>query len=228
MKAERVWCRFISRPNRFVVLCRCGRRQIRAHLPNSGRLTGVLLPGVPLLLERAPHTKTGYRAVAARLPSGILTSLNAHLPNHQFEKILPYCFPGHRIIGRNPRIAGSVLDFLLESPLGEEIAVEVKSCTLVEDGVALFPDGVTVRGARQMQDMARHVGSGGRAAVCVVVQREDAQKFAPNAAVDPNFAHAFHHALQKGVSFRLVICRFDAEQLIPSIWGAEELLVQQG
>jgi sugar fermentation stimulation protein A len=63
--------------------------------------------------------------------------------------------------------------------------VEVKSVTLVEDGLAKFPDAPTARGARHMRELAQAVSAGLRGVVIFVIQRNDASNFTPNRAMDP-------------------------------------------
>jgi sugar fermentation stimulation protein A len=82
--------------------------------------------------------------------------------------------------------------------------VEVKSVTLVREGVALFPDAVTARGRRHLQELARLVGAGHRAAMLYVVQRADAAAFAPAAEIDPAYAEAYAAARAAGVEVAAV------------------------
>ena len=66
--------------------------------------------------------------------------------------------------------------------------MEVKSVTWVEDGVALFPDGVTSRGRRHLEHLQELVAQGHQAWNVFVVQRQDAQVLRPAAAIDPAYA----------------------------------------
>jgi sugar fermentation stimulation protein A len=84
------------------------------------------------------------------------------------------------------------------------IYLEVKSVTWVEDGVALFPDGVTSRGRRHLQHLAELVQEGHEAWQVFVVQRDDAQLFRPAAAVDPAYAQELTRSAQKGVKILVV------------------------
>lgn len=77
--------------------------------------------------------------------------------------------------------------------------VETKSCNLVEQGVALFPDAPTARGARHLRELAEAVEMGYRAAVVWFIQRDDAYAFAPHVKADPEFAEALKEARAKGV-----------------------------
>ncbi|MBE3584346.1 MAG: DNA/RNA nuclease SfsA [Limnochordaceae bacterium] len=85
--------------------------------------------------------------------------------------------------------------------------LEVKSVTLVEQGWARFPDAPTMRGRRHLQELARMVQQGGRAAILFVVQREDARGFAPNERTDPLFASALREAVDAGVQVWALSCQ---------------------
>ena len=83
--------------------------------------------------------------------------------------------------------AGSRLDFVLEAD-GRLLFLEIKSVTWVEDGVALFPDGVTSRGRRHLLHLQELAGQGHQAWNVFVVQREDARLLKPAVAIDPAYA----------------------------------------
>jgi len=94
---------------------------------------------------------------------------------------------------------GSRLDFVAD--LGDRLLfMEVKSVTWVEDGVALFPDGVTTRGRRHLEDLAGLVAQGHEAWQIFVVQRADAVRFRPAAAVDPAYARELGRVAAAGVN----------------------------
>ena len=77
--------------------------------------------------------------------------------------------------------------------------MEVKSCTLVKDGVAMFPDAKTERGRRHVRDLIKAKKEGYRACVLFVVQRTDASIFTPNHESDPEFGKALLEATSEGV-----------------------------
>ena len=77
--------------------------------------------------------------------------------------------------------------------------IETKSVTLVVDGVGLFPDAPTTRGAKHMRSLRQAVREGHRAAVVFVIQRGDVEAFATHDAADPDFAQVFREALSSGV-----------------------------
>ncbi len=220
---------FLSRLNRFSLLVRVEGKEEVAHLPNPGRLSDVLVPGREILLRLGGKgRRTSWTAVAADL-GPFLVSLDSTLPNRAFPRflaggILPE-LRGLKILAKEPRLGPGRADFLLGSGK-RRVWVEVKSVTLVEDGVALFPDAPTARGRRHLLSLAERVRAGEEAFVVFVIQRPDAQKFGPNAKVDPHFAQAFCAALEAGVEARAVVCSFDGKDLHPfAVLGPESLVL---
>jgi len=94
---------------------------------------------------------------------------------------------------------GGRLDFVAHR--GDRLVfLEVKSVTWVEEGQALFPDGVTSRGRRHLEHLMALVRQGHEAWQVFVVQREDAQGFRPAAQVDPAYARTLAQAHREGVN----------------------------
>ncbi len=91
---------------------------------------------------------------------------------------------------------GSRLDILLKT--GEKKTyVEVKNCSLVENGIALFPDAVTARGTKHLKELCRLVKQGHRGVIFFLVQRSDAERFSPAMNIDLLYAKTLSsvHAL---------------------------------
>ena len=86
---------------------------------------------------------------------------------------------------------------------------------LVVDGVALFPDAPTTRGARHLRELERVVADGYRAAVVFVVQRGDARSLAPHEEADPAFAQALCQAADGGVEIYAIACEVSGEAITP-------------
>ena len=94
----------------------------------------------------------------------------------------------------------SRFDFLLERlTTGETMLLEVKSVTLVEDSVGMFPDAVTKRGTRHLRELCEGARSGAAAAVLFIVQRSDARCVRPAVHIDPAFGAALAAASSAGV-----------------------------
>ena len=208
--------RFIRRDNRFRATVKVGGEEVWAHVPNSGKLTDLFQSGRPVWLApaAAPHRKTAFDLMLVELPSG-LVSADARLPNPLFAEALK----AGRVAGfdyaeveREVAVGASRIDFRLSGPPGE-CWVETKSVTLVEDGVALFPDVPTARGSRHLQELMALKSRGMRAAVVFVIQRQDAGAFAPHERVDPLFASTLREAMSVGVEVRALLCKVTFEEI---------------
>jgi sugar fermentation stimulation protein A len=203
--------RFIRRLNRFAALVRVGDKEECVHVRNSGRLRELLTPGRVVFLESARREgqRTRFTLALVRLAGGYV-SMDAHLPNAVIEAALRQgTLPGYRearLLRREPAMGRRRADFLLAR--GERrCLVEVKSVTLVEDGVALFPDAPTARGRAHLEHLIAARRRGLEAAILFVIQRGDALAFAPNHRTDPLFAAALERALRAGVHVCALRCR---------------------
>ncbi len=203
---------FIERLNRFVgvVALEQEGEHVNAHIATSGRLQELLVAGAPALLEKSlqPERRTQYNLKAV-MHNGGWVSIDAQAPNRLIEKALRYgalpAFSRCEFIRREPPHGSGRLDFLLMDN-GRPVYIEVKSVTLMESGVALFPDAPTERGRRHLDDLSSLVKDGFRAAVIFVVQREDAGSFAPNGRTDVSFAAALLRAAAAGVEIYAYRC----------------------
>ena len=155
---------FIRRVNRFAALVRVNGRDERVHVRNSGRLRELLVPGRPVLLEpaRREGRRTRFTLALVRLAGGYV-SVDAHLPNALVEVGLrrggvPGC-RGYCFLRREPAMGRKRADFLLGRG-DTRCLVEVKSVTLVEGGVALFPDAPTARGRSHLEHLIAACGQG--------------------------------------------------------------------
>ena len=203
--------RFVRRDNRFRVTVRVAGEPVGAHLPNSGRLTELLTPGRLCWLAGFdnPRRKTRFdlRLVAY---AGTLVSVDARLPNSLFAETVAKGrlepFRRYACFEREVQYGESRLDFRLEG-LESVCWVEVKSVTLVEDGVARFPDAPTTRGTRHVRELAKIVEKGERAAAVFIIQRADARRFAPHERADEAFGAALREAARVGVGVFAWTCQ---------------------
>lgn len=212
---------FLERPNRYLVVARLGDGTlIRAHCPDPGRLRELLLPGVTVHVSRAanPARKTAYDLRFVEHPEhGQLISLDSRLPNHLFGEGLANGFFApfrrYRQIAREVALpqshatgVRSRIDFRLNDEHESVCWIEVKSATLVEEGVAKFPDAVTARGRRHVLELAGLAASGQRSAVVFIIQRPDATRLQPQWESDPAFGQALVAAAAAGVEVYAYTC----------------------
>jgi sugar fermentation stimulation protein A len=158
----------------------------------------LLLPGRTVLLEQSGHTS---RRTASGKPTGRKTRYTLAAVIHR-EQIIPLVSTTANLIARElivPRKFPGASQIRGEVPHGRSRfdlgfcwdgarwLVEVKACTLVHDGLALFPDAPTLRGTRHLQELAALPPSL-RGGVLIVVFGESAAAFGPNPHTDPQFA----------------------------------------
>jgi sugar fermentation stimulation protein A len=187
--------RFIGRPNRFLVVCDLDGKTVYAYLPNPGRLWELLFPGRILYLVRTPPDpakSTEYTALAVE-HEGRPILLHTHRANDVVAHLLAAKkLPGFEtasVIRREARAGSSRYDFLLEKG-GRDFFLEVKSCTLFGSRIAMFPDAVTERGRRHLENLALHARQGIPGGVVFVVHSPQIDTFMPDYHTDYHFARA--------------------------------------
>ena len=203
--------RFIRRLNRFAALVDVERREYLAHVPNSGRMRELLVPGYRVLLAPAPegsNRKTSFDL--ALVDTGrFLSSADARLPNKLVaEALIQRRMPqfADYPVARGEQVFGeSRLDFLLEGPAGK-CYVETKSVTLVEEGIGLFPDAPTIRGVKHLRSLMAAREAGHQAAVVFVIQRVDAEAFSPHDVADPLLGQTLREASDADVEIWAYRC----------------------
>jgi sugar fermentation stimulation protein A len=185
--------RFLSRPNRFLIQCLWKGQILSAFLPNPGRLQELLLPGRIIYLlreEKSPLRKTRYTAVAVDR-EGHPILLHTHFTNEVARHLLQERkIPGlenAKIVRPEIQVGRSRFDFLLEEK-GKHVLLEVKSCTLVGERVAMFPDAVTERGRRHLLELAGLSKNGTKTVILFIVHWPFAKVFMPDYHTDLNFS----------------------------------------
>jgi sugar fermentation stimulation protein A len=77
--------------------------------------------------------------------------------------------------------------------------VEIKNCTLVTEGVARFPDAVTARGLKHIQELVKLAAAGFRVVMFYFIQRMDASVFKPADHIDAAYCRELRRAVKKGL-----------------------------
>lgn len=200
-------CRVVDRINRFVLTVRLEDGCHRAHINNTGRLYQFLVSGREGFC--VAHEKPGTTDV--RLFSVVEGDLGAivdtRLQVKAFEEamkmeLLPW-LRGCRLLRRDARLEGSVIDYLLQCD-GEEVYLEVKSAVLREGHHAMYPDCRSSRGRRHIRELTRHVRGGGKAIILFIAALPDMQAFRPNGPADPALYEALVAAHDAGVGIKAI------------------------
>ena len=188
------------------------------HCPNSGSMRGCSEPGSPVIISRSDNPGRKYPWTLELVQAngvwiGINTSRTNALVREGLENGIITDFGVPREIRREVRVSqASRLDFLVETAQGR-LYLEVKNCSLAENGTALFPDAVTVRGARHLEELARLRMHGFGAALLFCVQREDNDRFMPAASIDPHYAQTLVRVWRQGVQVVAYQARVTPEEI---------------
>jgi sugar fermentation stimulation protein A len=177
---------------------------VTAHCPNSGSMKGCAVPGSRVFLSRSPNPGRAYPLTWELVESGgcwagINTSLPNRLAREAIENGTVTELQGYDSI--RPEVAygeRSRIDLLLEGAPGR-CYVEVKNVTLVEGRRVLFPDAVTLRGQKHLNELMRVVQEGDRGVIFFTVQRGDGESVSPADAIDPEYGRLLRLALDSGV-----------------------------
>lgn len=201
---------FLERPNRFLVIVRLNNENIKCYIPDPGRAEELLIPNkrVWLVKSNNQNRKTSYDLIAVQLEEKII-SIDSRIPNklvfnllkekilfnYEFDEIKPeFVFNKSR------------LDFFLRKN-ETRFLVEVKSCTLVKNRTALFPDAPTKRGARHVIELIDALNKGYKSLIFFIIQREDADIFGPNEEMDKFFSMQLKLAKDRGVIIKALLNR---------------------
>lgn len=178
---------------------------VTAHCPNSGSMKTCKEPGWKVLLSKSDNPARKLKYTWEMVHNGkCWIGINTQLPNKiAIEAIENQKIPelnGYNEIqsekkyGKNSRI-----DILLKGKSGM-CYVEVKNVTLVEaDGFYKFPDAVTERGKKHLNELLEMVKTGHRAVMLFVIQRSDGTTFKPADRIDPEYARVLKDVYHQGV-----------------------------
>lgn len=195
---------------------------VTAHCPNPGSMLGLAEPGRRVWLSPSndPKRKLKYtwELVELASPEGSeYAGINTAHPNLiAAEAIADGRIPeltGYETMRREVRYGkNSRVDILLEGA-DARCLVEVKNVHLSRaPGLAEFPDSVTARGAKHLDELAARVGEGDRAVMLYIVQRP-ADRFALAEDIDPAYAAAFARAREAGVEALCYVCDISLDSI---------------
>ena len=178
--------------------------QVTVHCPNSGSMLSCSNLGSSVYISKSSKAQRKYpftlemtRHDSAWI--GINTSLTNSLVVEAIKNGDIRELRNPDSIQQEVKVSHeSRLDVLLTKGV-RKIFIEIKSCTLVVDQCAMFPDAVTSRGTRHLQELARLVRQGQEGILFFLVQRMDAVFFRPAAHIDPVYAKTLAEVHRQGV-----------------------------
>lgn len=210
----------IRRYKRFLADCRLADgREITAHCANPGSMMGLADPGTRIWLEPNddPKKKLKYGWRLVEHDGGHFTGVDTSVPNRALkDALIAGQVPGLAAPMVRPEVkygAHSRIDFLLTGD-GPDTYVEVKSVTLSrQPGLAEFPDSITARGLKHLQELSAMKAQGARAVMLYLVQRTDCARATIAADIDPAYAAGLAAAAAAGVEVMAFDCRISPREI---------------
>ncbi len=214
--------RLVRRYKRFLAdVVLDGGGEVTAHCANPGSMLGLAAPDsrVWLSVSADPKRKLAHSWEIVEADGGLVGINTAH-PNG----LVAEAIAGGRIAGLAgyPRIRREVkygrssrVDILLEDEGRPPAYVEVKNVHLMRNaGLAEFPDSVTARGAKHLEELGDMVEAGHRAVMVFLVQRTDCRRLSLAGDIDPAYAAAFARARSRGVEALAIGCSISPEEIV--------------
>ncbi|MDZ7725643.1 MAG: DNA/RNA nuclease SfsA [candidate division KSB1 bacterium] len=181
-----------------------GKERITAFTPNTGSMKGCSEPGSRVRLSKSDNPRRKYPYTLELVQSGstwvgVNTGRANLLVREAIESgLFPSLTDYEQIRSEVKTGFNSRIDLLLKT--GPRLCyVEVKNVTLVENKTAFFPDAVTSRGTKHLNELIGQVQQGHRAVMVYTVQRNDAERFSPAFFIDPVYTKTLNTAIEAGV-----------------------------
>ena len=206
--------RLLRRYKRFLVDVRLeDGTEVVAHCPNTGSMLEINRAGARCLLlpNDAPHRRLRFTLEAVRLGRIWVGAhpLRANTVGREaIEAGLVRGVAG--VIGVRAEVPygrASRADLVLQVRRGKPWTVEIKSASLGAGRVARFPDSVTDRGLKHLEELLGVVQQGGRALMLFVATRDDVDVFRPAWGIDIRYARRLREVSELGVVVRAVTSR---------------------
>ncbi|MBT8334419.1 MAG: DNA/RNA nuclease SfsA [Deltaproteobacteria bacterium] len=205
---------FTSKLEQAVLICRYKRfladvrltdgSTLTIHCPNSGSMRSCSEPGSLVYFSQSGNPKRKYphtleMILAGATWVGINTSrTNTIVAEAILNKEIAEIIEFDELKREVKTSEGSRLDIMLTAG-AHKTYIEVKNCSLVDDGYALFPDAITARGTKHLNELIRLVKDGHTGIIFYLIQRLDADRFRPAADIDPLYAETLRTAANQGV-----------------------------
>ena len=209
---------FRKRANRFIVEAELNGEIVKAHLPNTGRCKELLVDGATVYLKPSdnPNRKTKYSLYLVENNGALVAMFSQQANKIVFDAIKNKKIKelsGYSILESEKTIGNSRIDIYLanedssnegsnasdSAKIIDETYVEVKSVTLIKDGVAQFPDAPTERGRKHLEELISLKKEGIRAVVFFLIEHPNGNSFRPNWENDPKFSETLKKAYSEGV-----------------------------
>ena len=193
------------------------------HCPNTGSMKNCQEPGSRVWYSLSDNPKRKYPGTwqLIEVDKKYLVGINTGLANKLVQEAIatdkvPELHNYSRIRSEVPYgEQRSRIDLLLDSPEDAKqprCYVEVKNVSLgVGGGLGLFPDAVTVRGQKHLQELIEMVQQGHRAVLFFCVQHTGIDRVSPADEIDPQYGSLLREAASAGVELLAMRASYDLD-----------------
>jgi sugar fermentation stimulation protein A len=211
---------FLKRYKRFFVDINIDNKIVTAHCANTGSMFGLLNKNSKVWLTESINKKRKLKYTLQIIENdkskvGVNTHLTNKIVNHALEKNLISGFSSkvqiksEQVFGQNTRF-----DFYLEDGKSKSF-LEVKNVTLKrKNKIAEFPDSVTSRGTKHLNELINATKKGFKAYLLFVIQRNDCDKFMVAKDIDPEYSKTLIKAVKNNVKILCYDCKFSPKGII--------------
>ena len=208
---------FIKRYKRFFVDIKIGKSVITAHCPNTGSMMGLLIKGNRVWLSKSNNPKRKLKYTLQIIEDkkskiGINTHLTNKIVFDALEKGLIKNFLNLKEIKQEVKFGENTrFDFLVTNE-NKKTFIEVKNVTLCrKKGLAEFPDAVTSRGLKHINELLKANKKGFEIYLFYVIQRDDCIKFDLAKDIDPDYCELLLKAVKKNLNILCYDCKFSTK-----------------
>ena len=208
---------FVKRYKRFFVDVKIKHQIVTAHCPNTGSMLGLLKKNNKVWITKTNNKNRKLKYTLQIIEdNGRKIGINTHLTNKIVYTALKVNFikefKNELIIKPEQKFGNNTrFDFLIESGK-QKIFLEVKNVTLSrKKRLAEFPDAVTSRGLKHLNDLIKATELGYKSYIIYVIQREDCDKFAIAEDIDPEYNKLLTLAKKKNVKILCYDCKFSTK-----------------
>ena len=208
---------FIKRYKRFFVDIKIGKNTVTAHCPNTGSMMGLLKKGNNVWLSKSDNPKRKLKYTLQIIENqkskvGINTHLTNKIVFDALKKRVIKNFKDINSIQQEIRFGENTrFDFLLTQD-NKKTFIEVKNVTLSrEKQIAEFPDAITSRGLKHIQELLKANKQGFEIYLLFVIQRDDCSKFKLAKDIDPEYCELLAKAVKKNLKILCYDCKFSSK-----------------
>ena len=196
---------------------------ITIHCPNTGSMMNCQEPGSRIWYSDSENSKRKYACTweLVEVESKHIVGINTGLANklvheaiasNRIEELMAYRSLRTEVAYGEQK---SRIDLLLEGTAKDPDSlcyVEVKNVSLgLGDGLGSFPDAVTTRGQKHLQELLHMHSLGHRAVLLFCVQHSGIQRIIPADNIDPEYGRLLREVVSMGVEVIAYRADFDVQ-----------------